>query len=90
MKEWLSKIEPVDYDRIVYPRMVMGHEVGIRDMFTDDILIQPNPEKYQFPDAEKMKVEAKPLKHPLQGEFLLTRRIKLKPLRLAEVPRGHI
>lgn len=73
MKEYLSNIEPTFYDSVIYVQMVMAYMVGIKDMFSDDILLYDSPEKlgpvkpYDEPPVEK------PVKHPLQGEFLMPR-----------------
>jgi hypothetical protein len=77
MKEFLSHIEQEDYDQIIYPQLILGHMVGIKDMLTDDILFTANPEKYPpIPVAEEPLPPQ--VKNPLQGEFTLPRPIKIK------------
>lgn len=78
MKEYLSSIEPEVYDEICYPQIVMGHMVGQKTL-DGDLLLYASPEKYPPIEADPIP-EPKPQRHALQGEFILTRRIKLKPL----------
>lgn len=71
MKEYLKDIDPVVYDQVVYTQLVLGWMVG-QFSLDGDVLIYPSPEKNA--PAEEICEPVKPhTKHPLQGEFILTK-----------------
>lgn len=55
--------------------------------FEGNLLIYANPEKFGTLDFEEEK--PKPSRHPLQGEFILTRKIYFNDLKLADLSRNQ-
>jgi len=49
--EFISNIDPIYYDRIVYPKIVMGY-LTAQHTLDGDALIYPNPEKYPLEPVE--------------------------------------
>ena len=77
MKEFISNIEPEVYDREIYPQIVMGVK-ALQKTVDGDMLIMDNPESRHFPvqeQEEQLPIHKTP--HPLQGEFVLLRPIRI-------------
>lgn len=72
MKEYLNNIDQEDYHKIVYKTVLDGDMVG-QLLLDGNMLLTPNPERHVIKPIEKPQDFTFFNRHPLQGEFILTR-----------------
>lgn len=67
---WLSDINPIHYDQVIYPLAILGYVVGSPTLDQTDMLISQNSERFYPKDKILQEDIQTPLIDKRQGKLL--------------------